>query len=149
CSFSVTWRNTAIARSRRCWGRRKPWWPSLSFVFAGNYKKASNPDDGSKIASRQMNNDNKKQNPLDQAIAAMRRDEAPGNVVEAAASRVWINISGAEMATSAVRISGCEDVRLLLGAFRARTLPAERALLVEDHLHECVECRLAYHQDNV
>src|SRR5438874_10392429 len=129
CSFSATSRNTAIARSRRCWGLRKPWWPSLSFVFAGSYRRISNPDDGSKIASRQMNKDKKKQNSLDQAIDAMRRDDAPGNVAEAAASRVWNNISGAEMADSTVRISGCEDMRLLLAAFRARTLPAERALL--------------------
>src|SRR5207248_57613 len=96
-----------------------------------------------------MNNDKKKLNPLDQAIDAMRRDEAPGNVVEAAASRVWSNISGAGMAGSAVRISSCEDVRVLLGAFRAKSLSAERTLLVEDHLHECVGCRLAYQQDTV
>src|SRR3954464_10810105 len=95
-----------------------------------------------------MNNDKKNQNPLDQAINAMRRDEAPESVAQAAAANAWKKISGGEAVNdNTVRISGCEDVRSLLPAFRAKTLPAERALLVEDHLHECVPCRQAYQHD--
>lgn len=96
-----------------------------------------------------MNNDKKDQDPLDQAIQAMRRDEAPESVAQASATRAWSKISGADFAADAVRISGCEDIRALLPAFRTKSLPVERALLVEDHLHECVACRHAYQQDAV
>src|SRR4051812_46080341 len=97
-----------------------------------------------------MNNDKRNQNPLDQAINAMRRDEAPESVAQAAAASAWKKISGGEaVSDNTVRISGCEDVRALLPAFRAKGLPAERTLLVEDHLHECVDCRRAYQQDVV
>jgi len=96
-----------------------------------------------------MNNDKKNQNPLDEAISAMRRDDAPEGVAQAASERVWSKISGASAAADAVRISGCDDVRALIPAFRTKSLPVDRALLVEDHLHECVECRHFYQQDTV
>src|SRR5438270_6181081 len=95
-----------------------------------------------------MNNDKKNLN-LDDAIQAMRRDEAPESVAQAATARAWKKISGGEALGEAVRISGCEDIRALLPVFRARDLSAERILLVEDHLHECVDCRRAYQQDAV
>ncbi len=97
-----------------------------------------------------MNNDSrKKQRPLDEAINAMRRHEAPENVAQAASERVWSKISGVSAGADAVRISGCEDVRALVPAFRTKSLSRERALLVEDHLHECVNCRRMYQQDSV
>ena len=95
-----------------------------------------------------MSND-KKKNPLDEAIQAMRRDEATESVAQAAAARAWNKISGAELSSSAVHISGCEDIRALLPAFGAKSLVPERALLVEDHLHECVDCRHVYQKDAV
>lgn len=96
-----------------------------------------------------MNSDKKNQNPLDQAINAMRRDEATEGAAQAASERVWSKISGAKVGADAARISGCEDVRALIPAFRAQSLSRERALLVEDHLHECVNCRRMYQQDSV
>lgn len=97
-----------------------------------------------------MNNDAKKnQNPLDEAISAMRRDDAPDGVAQAASERVWSKISGASSSADAVRISGCDDVRALIPAFRTKSLPADRALLVGDHLHECVACRHFYQEDTV
>jgi ferric-dicitrate binding protein FerR (iron transport regulator) len=95
-----------------------------------------------------MNNDKKNLN-LDDAIQAMRRDEAPESVAQAAAARAWQKINGGEALGETVRISGCEDIRALLPVFRARDLSAERILLVEDHLHECIDCRRAYQQDVV
>ena len=93
-----------------------------------------------------MNNDDakKNRNPLDEAIDAIRRDEAPEPLAQAAAARAWSNISGAEVSSGAVRISSCEDVRALMPALRAKALSADRALLVDDHLHECETCRHAY-----
>ncbi|HEX6738403.1 MAG TPA: FecR domain-containing protein, partial [Vicinamibacteria bacterium] len=41
-------------------------------------------------------------------------------------------------------IRGCADVEALLPAHRAGTLSGPRALLVEDHLHECAACRVRY-----
>jgi ferric-dicitrate binding protein FerR (iron transport regulator) len=41
-------------------------------------------------------------------------------------------------------IRGCADVEALLPAHRAGTLAGPRALLVEDHLHECAACRARY-----
>src|SRR3954469_9342080 len=90
-----------------------------------------------------QNNNKKNSNPLDQAIQAMRHDDVPDAVAQAAAAREWSKISPADAMPETARISGCEDVRSLLPAFRAKTLPAERALQVEDHLHECVACRRA------
>ena len=96
-----------------------------------------------------MNNDDAKKNlnPLDKAIDAMRRDEAPESVAEAAAAQAWSKISGAAIAWDGVRISSCEDIRALMPPFRAKSLSAERALLVDDHLHECVTCRRVYQED--
>jgi hypothetical protein len=97
-----------------------------------------------------MNNDAKKnQSPLDEAIQAMRRDDPQESVAQAASERVWSKISGASAEADAVRISGCEDVRALIPAFRAQSLSRERALLVEDHLHECANCRRVYQQNSV
>ncbi len=96
-----------------------------------------------------MNNDKKNKNPLDEAIHAMRRDEAPEVLAQAASERVWNKISGVQAGANAVRISGCEDVRALFPAFRAQSLSRERVLLVEDHMHECVNCRCMYQQDSV
>ncbi len=77
---------------------------------------------------------------LDKAISALRNDEPAGSDIEAAAQRVWVRMDAGAGAT-VEQIHGCTDVRQLLPAYRSGSLPAERMLLVEDHLRECLGCR--------
>ncbi len=89
-----------------------------------------------------MTHDDRKPD-LNEAIAAVRAD-APGEKdVQDAGSRIWARMqaSEAEAISAPAPIRGCEDVRTLLPAYVLGKLPAARALLVRDHLHECVDCR--------
>jgi hypothetical protein len=43
------------------------------------------------------------------------------------------------------RIRGCADIRALLPAFHQQELAPARALIVEDHLKECISCRSYAH----
>jgi hypothetical protein len=83
---------------------------------------------------------------LDEAIAAVREDAPAPGVAEDAASRVWERIAPrvAAAAGAMAPIEGCADVRALLPAHRRGGLAAPRALLVDDHLRECVACRAAF-----
>lgn len=87
---------------------------------------------------------NLENNPMDSALdeAVNRiRDEAIGDaVVEAAAARVWANLSTQLHAP----LRACADFQALIPDFKAGRLPESRALLVKDHLHECVACRHVY-----
>jgi ferric-dicitrate binding protein FerR (iron transport regulator) len=83
---------------------------------------------------------------LDDAIAAVRADEPAPGAMEEAAARVHARLQ-AEVAAPAgpvPAIRGCADVEALLPAHRAGTLSAARALLVEDHLHDCAACRARF-----
>ena len=73
---------------------------------------------------------------LERAVSEICEDVLPDEVVEAAAARVW-----ARLAHPAEHIRTCADFQALIPDFRARRLPEARALLLEDHLHECVACR--------
>src|SRR3989442_5567060 len=82
---------------------------------------------------------------LDQAISELRGEQPDAKTLSAAAERVWQRLQaaeGEEVAASALQsIRGCSDIRSLLAAFRQQDLPPARALIVEDHLRECVSCR--------
>ncbi len=82
---------------------------------------------------------------LDDAIAAVRDDEAPVAEAEAAAARVWQRLAPPD-AVPVEAIHGCADVMALLPAYRRRELKAARAWLVEDHLRECATCRAAFQE---
>ena len=90
----------------------------------------------------------RKESSLDDAIAAVRDDVPPAGAADAAAERAWERIGPAQraMASPAEAITGCADVRGLLPAHRRGELSAPRALLVEDHLRDCVACRKAFLQ---
>jgi FecR protein/Putative zinc-finger/Protein of unknown function (DUF3352) len=82
---------------------------------------------------------------LDQAISEVRCEQPDAKSLSASAERVWQRLQIAEaeaVASSALQpIRGCDDIRSLLPAFHQRELPPARALIVEDHLRECVSCR--------
>ncbi|MFB3826041.1 MAG: FecR domain-containing protein [Bryobacteraceae bacterium] len=80
---------------------------------------------------------NPESNELDRAIEAIRNEEVDPAAVEAAAGRVWNRIQHATLC-------GCEDFRALFADFKAGRLAEARALLVRDHLNECVACRKLY-----
>jgi ferric-dicitrate binding protein FerR (iron transport regulator) len=85
---------------------------------------------------------------LDEAVAAVRDDRPPAGAEEEAAARAWTRVAEeAGVRGGAVEsIRGCADVQALLPALRQGTLPAPRALLVEDHLRECAPCRATFRQ---
>jgi hypothetical protein len=77
---------------------------------------------------------------LEQAMIEIRDDAVDEAVVEAAAARVWASIAAQYHAP----LHNCADFQALIAEFKAGHLPAARALLVKDHLHECVACRRVY-----
>src|SRR4051794_24322358 len=89
---------------------------------------------------------------LDRVIGEIRDEPIDAAVMEAAAGRVWANISGArgpqlvEDIAKNARIHSCEDFQALLDDYRGGRLPEARRLLVEDHTHQCVACRKVLHR---
>src|SRR5258707_4702285 len=85
----------------------------------------------------------RKESSLDDAIASLRDDVPASDVAGEAAARVWERLAPARLgfAPSSDAIAGCADVVALLPAHRRGELPAARALLIEDHLRDCVACR--------
>jgi hypothetical protein len=82
---------------------------------------------------------------LDDAIAAVRDDEASAAVAETAAARVWERLAphASPDAVRLVAIHGCADVVTLLPEYRRGKLKAAHAFLIEDHLRECAACQAA------
>lgn len=82
---------------------------------------------------------------LDQAISELRAQEPDAKTLAVSAERVWQRLQtgeGVEDAAHALQpIRGCADVRSLLPAFHRQELPPARALIVRDHLRECLSCR--------
>jgi ferric-dicitrate binding protein FerR (iron transport regulator) len=74
---------------------------------------------------------------LERAVSEIRDENIPDAVIDAAAARVWARLSE----PAAEHIRHCADFQALIPDFRAGRLPEARALLVQDHLHECVACR--------
>jgi len=82
---------------------------------------------------------------LEQVIGDIRDEAIDPDVVAAAATRVWSNVSGARGPHLVGKIRSCEDFQALMDDYRAGRLSAARRLLLEDHTHECVACRKALH----
>jgi len=86
---------------------------------------------------------------LERAVAEIRAEDIPEEVIEAAAARVWQRLSEPGEHPPRVRepaehIRDCAAFQALIPDFRAQRLPAARALLLQDHLHECVTCRRVF-----
>jgi hypothetical protein len=86
---------------------------------------------------------------LDQAISELRAEQPDAKTLSASAERVWQKVQagvGEQATASALQpIRGCADIRRMLPAFHQQELPPARALIVEDHLRECVSCRSYAH----
>ena len=93
---------------------------------------------------------------LDNVTAGIRDEQIDRGTVTAAASRVWARVaqeSGATAANSASatratvsapdHIRNCADFQAIIPAYLAGELSPARALLLEDHTHECIPCRKA------
>ena len=80
---------------------------------------------------------------LDKGIETMRATDPGADAISASAEKVAgrLGIAFAEDAA----IESCENVRLLLTAYREGSLPTDRALLVKAHLRECGVCLRRFH----
>jgi ferric-dicitrate binding protein FerR (iron transport regulator) len=77
---------------------------------------------------------------LERAISEIREESISDAVVDAAAERVWQRLS-AEVEPAGGHIRDCGDFQALFVDLRAGRLAEPRALLVKDHIRECVNCR--------
>ena len=85
-----------------------------------------------------------KQQELDRAVAAIREQEPEEKVVREAAGRVFRKLfENSFLSASVENIRSCSDFQALIPAYLSHTLTPARALLLEDHTHECVACRRA------
>ena len=86
---------------------------------------------------------------LDRIIAEVRKQSVDEQVMEQAARRVWAQVAQLSPSTAAMapahigKIRSCADFQALMQAYLAKTLSQSPALLLEDHVHECVTCRAA------
>lgn len=76
---------------------------------------------------------------LEQALNAMRAENAEPAEVEAAQARVWEKLLRAESPL-------CAEFRGELAAYLAGELAAPRRLLLEDHLSRCAACRRVFNE---
>jgi hypothetical protein len=81
---------------------------------------------------------------LERAVSEIRDEAVDPATIEAAAARVWASVAEAAAHAPADRIRGCDGFRALMPDRRAGRLPKARALLLQDHLHECVACRKVF-----
>ncbi len=82
---------------------------------------------------------------LDQVTSEIRNEPIDPAQVRKAADRVWarVELEAAGTLSEPETIRSCADFQALIPAWRAKRLPAARAMLMEDHLHECPVCRKA------
>ena len=76
---------------------------------------------------------------LDEATQAMRSTMPDASELSTSAEKVAGRL-GIAFAENTDAVESCDDLRPLLDAYRAGTLPLTRALLVEAHLRECAVC---------
>lgn len=85
---------------------------------------------------------------LDDALAGIRQERISDESVQAAGERVRRRILNEGAAAAAgiapvEHIRGCDDFQSLIPAYLGGFLTSARAMLLEDHTHECIPCRKA------
>jgi len=88
---------------------------------------------------------------LDRAVGEIRDDAMPAEAERAAADRVWELVSQevhrvSDESPANQRIRDCADFQALIPAYLQGALTDAKALLVADHVNECVPCRRALKQ---
>src|SRR5438477_6947629 len=86
-----------------------------------------------------------KKDNLDPIIESIRDEFVDSSVIEDAADRVRGRILTDRTALSAGSLRNCADFQTLIPAYLSKTLSPARALLLEDHNRQCVDCRHALH----
>ena len=83
---------------------------------------------------------------LEQAVTEIRDESVDPAVIEAAAGRVWAKLSAAaaQSRNGGHNIASCAAFQSLIPGYRAGRLSDARALLLKDHLHECVACHKVF-----
>ena len=89
-----------------------------------------------------MTQDNRNHPDLDSAINAMRNDEPSAENIRGASARIFHKLQTTAAETQPELIKGCDDIVRLLPPYHAGELSSQRALLVETHLRDCVNCRM-------
>jgi ferric-dicitrate binding protein FerR (iron transport regulator) len=82
---------------------------------------------------------------FERMLAEIRKEQVDDQVVAQAGERVWISIAGSAPAAgrNAHTLRSCDDFQALIPGYLERQLAPARALLFEDHVHACVQCRHA------
>jgi FecR protein/Putative zinc-finger len=81
---------------------------------------------------------------LESLLSRIRNEQIDDKVVAQAGERVWSAIAGSPAANAGAQtLRSCEDFQRLIPAYVGKQMTPGRALLFEDHVHACVECRHA------
>ena len=72
----------------------------------------------------------------------MRNDEPSAENIRGASARIFHKLQTTAAETQPELINGCDDIVRLLPPYQAGELSSQRALLVETHLRDCVNCRM-------
>ena len=80
---------------------------------------------------------------LEKALQEIRDESPEPEVVEKAAAAVWARLAELDVA-KAQPIRDCAGFQSVFADYRSGVLPETTALLVKDHLHECVACRRVF-----
>ncbi len=82
---------------------------------------------------------------FDRLLSTIRNESVDEKLVAQAGDRVWKSIAeaGPAVAADAHTLRSCADFQSLIPAYLGKRLVPGRALLFEDHVHACVDCRHA------
>lgn len=87
-----------------------------------------------------------KKDKLDQIIDEIRNEPVDAVAMEQAAARVRARIMPrGESSATLELLRSCSDFQSLVPAYLAKNLSESKTLLLEDHIHQCVDCRHALH----
>jgi len=95
-----------------------------------------------------MKRNNELDSMLDKTIGQIADAPVDQSSMNGAVERVWARISAENVSkplamATVERIESCGDFQALIPAFLNGSLSEARALLLEDHTHECIPCRRA------